>query len=644
MCGVAGIFHYRQSDRSVSAELLIAMSRRLVHRGPDDSGIYLDQSIGLAHRRLSILELTSAGHQPMQTADGRGCVCYNGEIYNHATLRESLRDYDICFRGGSDTETLLELLIHRGVGAINQLIGIFGFAYWDAARRRLTLARDPLGVKQMYVYDDGSSVYFASEIKALLAVPHLPREVDPAAVNEYLHFHTAIFDRTFFRHVRQVRAGEYLTIDATGVRATQYWSVADFSDRQDPAERQVADLRELLGDVVRKQLMGDVPVGTFFSGGIDSTAVAAFARQAGKRPVCFGVHFSGQGVIDERPYQEAAAAALGVELHLVTLDGRTFPEDMGRLIYQQDQPVLGAAMFPMDRVSRLAARSVKVCLGGQGADEVFAGYARHVLVEPWRGAMALLPRSRTASFGSPNEPPTTPEARTGNIWKQLVDPRTLRRLGAIGPDLLNWRARYFRQFASIPEQTWKTVFAAPEFVSRRTARTIFEDTVSRSGAQTPLQKALHWEMQTYLTGLFHQDDRLSMAWSLESRVPIADPRVVSFAFRTPSSLKIRDGSSKWLLRQSLRGVIPDWVLTRRKVGFDTPADRWMRTEHREFVRDTLLSSQARGRGWWNSRAIELHLGAVSSPDWFDVTWKLLCLETWAQYVLDGREAPAAGDW
>jgi asparagine synthase (glutamine-hydrolysing) len=643
MCGVSGIFHYREHGRVADAAVLERMSRRLVHRGPDDEGIFVDGPIGLAHRRLSILELSAAGHQPMESADRRACLCYNGEIYNHAELRDSLRDHNIRFRGTSDTETLLELLRHKGAGALNELNGIFGFAFWDAVNRRLTLARDPLGVKQMYVYDDGSTIYFASEIKALLAVPHLPREVDPAAVNEYLHFHTTLFDRTFFRHIRQVRAGEYLTIDAAGVRSTQYWTVEDFSDRPDPAEQQTADLRRLLGNVVGQQLMSDVPVGTFFSGGIDSTAVAAFATEAGQRPLCFGVHFSGQGVIDERPFQEAAATALGLELQLITLDGGTFSEDMARLLYQQDQPVLGAAMFPMDRVSRLAARSVKVCLGGQGADEIFAGYGRHVLVEPLRGTMSLLQRAR-ATPPATSAPTSKPALRGGNIWKQLANPRTLRRLSAIGPDLLNWRARYFRQFARIPEQKWLSLFAARDFISRRSARDIFEQTVARSDAGTPLKKALHWEMQTYLTGLFHQDDRMSMAWSLESRVPMADPRMVSFGFRTPSALKIREGSTKWLLRQSLEGVIPNWVLNRRKVGFDTPADRWMRTDHAGFVRETLLSQDARGRGWWNSKVVEAHLDADSSPDWFEVTWKLLCIEMWAQYVLDGREPPAAGSW
>lgn len=644
MCGVAGTFNYRSNDRPVSADLLNEMSRRLIHRGPDDMGVYIDGPIGFAHRRLSIIDLSPTGHQPMQTPDGRACVCYNGEIYNHTELRDSLRNHEISFRGASDTETLLELLRHRGIDAIKQLIGIFGFAYWDAVHRRLTLARDPLGVKQMYLYDDGSTVFFASEIKALLAVPHLQRQVDPEAVNEYLHFHTALFERTFFRHVRQVKAGEYLTIDSAGVRSTQYWSITDFSDRPDLAEQQVMDLRHLLGDVIGQQLMSDVPVGTFFSGGIDSTAVAAFATRAGQRPLCFGVHFSGQGVIDERPYQEAAAAALGVELQLVTLDGKSFPDDMARLLYLQDQPVLGAAMFPMDRVSRLASRSVKVCLGGQGADEVFAGYGRHALVEPWRGVMALLQRTRSTEQNQGSTPSVMPVARSGNIWKQLADRKTLKRLGVIGPDLISWRARYFRQFARVPEQKWLSLIDAREFVSREAARTTFKDAIARSAAQTPLKKVLHWEMQTYLTGLFHQDDRLSMGWSLESRVPLADPRVVSFGFRTPSSLKIRDGSSKWLLRQSLKGVIPDWVLTRRKVGFDTPAERWMRTDHAEFVRETLLSSAARSRGWWNPKAVEVHLNATSSTDWFDVTWKLLCIETWAQYVLDGRDPPAAAAW
>jgi asparagine synthase (glutamine-hydrolysing) len=409
-------------------------------------------------------------------------------------------------------------------------------------------------------------------------------------------------------------------------------------------EQNVAELRDRLGAVVAEQLMGDVPAGTFFSGGIDSCAVASFAARAGMELPCFGVHFTGQGVVDERPYQESAARAMGLDLHLVTLDGAEFPDDLRRLIYYQDQPVIGHAMFPMDRVSRLASEHVKVCLGGQGADEVFGGYARFALAHPWHVARSMFSR------GGRSRASTAPQAAGpvgGNLWKQLVVGRNLRRLASNVAHLADWQGRYFENFAVVPERSWQRLFEAPEMVSRADCRELFQETVARSPAGDPAGKAMHWDMQTFLTGLFHQDDRISMSWSLESRVPFADPRLVEFAFRTPFDLKFRNGASKWLLRQAVADVLPAEVLNRRKVGFDTPASRWMKGEHAGFLRELLLSSAARSRGLWNPAEMEKVLDQAGHPLWFDVVWKASAIEMWARLFLDGEavhsppENPAA---
>lgn len=401
MCGISGIFNYADPSRPVDRALLERMTRTLAHRGPDAEGFFVDGPIGLGHRRLSIVDLSPAGAQPMPDETGQCQLVYNGEFYNHAESRSRLAAHH-AFRGHSDTETLLYLLRDEGPGALASTAAIFGLAFWDGRRRALTLARDPLGVKQVYYYDDGARVLFASGIKALLACPEVPRELDAEGLNQYLHFHTALFERTFFRGVRQLRPGQYLTFTRGGPKATTYWRVEDFDRAAGRPEERVRELQEKIARVVQDQLMADVPVGTFFSGGIDSSAVAAFAKRGGYSPRCFGVHFKDQGVIDEQPFQEAAARALGLELELVTLDGSTFPEDFLKLMYFQDEPVIGAAMLPMYHVSRLASQKVKVCLGGQAADEIFGGYARYALARPAHVLRSWFQRGREVDLSEPS--------------------------------------------------------------------------------------------------------------------------------------------------------------------------------------------------------------------------------------------------
>lgn len=634
MCGIAGIFNYADPTRQVDRDLLTRMTRRLLHRGPDDEGFFVRGPIGLGHRRLSIVDLSPTGRQPMESPSGQACIAYNGELYNHRAFRERLQARGSRFRGTSDTEVMLHLLEAYGPDALRDVAGIFGLAHWDQAQQRLLLVRDPLGVKQLYYFDDGERLLFASEVKAVLECAAVPRELDTEALNQYLHFHTALFDRTFFRHVKQVRAGEYVEVNRHGPRAKLYWAPDGFKKCEASPSKQVEALRELLSEVVGQQLMSDVPVGAFFSGGIDSSAVAAYAKRHGHRLRCFGVHFTDQGVIDERKYQEEAAAALGLELELTTMDGSTFPEDLHRLMYFQDQPVVGAAMLPMFQVSRLAAAKVKVCLGGQAADEIFGGYARYALAHPSKVVLSWVARRRSlpsASAGSRES-----ASVGGNLFRQLMDARNLRRLAR--PEMLSpsWEGRYFENFAQVRGGEWGQIFPG-NVISRQGARQVFHDTLARSPADDPADKLMHWDLQTYLVGLFHQDDRMSMANSLESRVPLADPRIVQLALKTPFDLKFNAGATKWILRQAVADAIPEQVLNRRKVGFDTPAASWMRGPHRDFVRDTLSDCRARTRGFWSPRAIELVLEDEGHPRWFDIAWKLLSIETWAKVFLDRKE-------
>lgn len=643
MCGIAGIFHYAEPGARVDRHALTRMTRALAHRGPDAEGFFFDGNLGLGHRRLSIVDLSPTGAQPMILDERAHVISYNGELYNHRSFRGDLEARGHEFRGSSDTETLLRLLADRGVACLDQLAGIFAFAWWERATRTLTLVRDPLGVKQLYVHDNGKRVVFASEIKALLTCADVPRSLDGEALNQYLHFHTPLFERTFLRDVKVLRAGELARYSAGGTSRRSYWAVQDFTPRGGSPEENVAALSEQLESVVREQLMSDVPVGSFFSGGIDSTAVAAYALRAGVRPRCFGVHFTGQGVIDERPFQESAAQALGLDLELITLNGERFADDLPRLMWSQDQPVIGAAMIPMDAVAKLAAKKVKVCVGGQAADEVFGGYARYALTHPFEVAAqwARAPVRKVFSRKEIRAPNATEHAGPvgGNVWKQFAERKTLWRLAHnLRQNLTglgDWQDRYFHHFAKVPESLWHELFATPELVDRGRCREVFRATLAKSPAVDPADKVMHWDSQTYLTGLFQQDDRMSMAHSLESRVPMADPRLVRFAFRSGFSMKFRDGASKWILRRAVADVIPERVLNRRKVGFDTPAERWMRGPHAEWLRETLVGGRARSRGLWNTARVGRLLDRPDHPLWFDAVWKCLCVETWARLTLDG---------
>ncbi len=631
MCGIAGIFHYAEPDRPIDRSLLEAMTKAIEHRGPDAGGVFVDGPIGLGHRRLSIVDLSQTGAQPMRTADRSGWIVYNGELYNHLEFRARLKQRGIHFRGTSDTETLLYLLREFGPGALEQAAGIFGFAFWDASQRTLTLGRDPLGVKQVYYHDDGRRLLFASEIKALLVDPAVRREVDPQAVSEYLHFHTPLFERTFFKGIRQIRAGEYMTFNRYRSEARTYWRIDDFDKSPMTASQHVEELATRISGVVKNQLMSDVPVAAFFSGGIDSTAVAAFASRGGTLARCFGVHFAKQGVIDERPYQEAAAKSLGLDLQLTTLDGSAFPDDMRKLLYYQDQPVIGPAIFPMYAVSQLAAREFKVCLGGQASDEVFGGYARYALARPlsvMRNWFAQSSGQHIHQVG-------------GNLSKQLAQRKNLSRLLRNAGNLRDWQARYFESFAKVPIQLWRQLFAAGGFCDRDHCRRLFEEETNLSAATDPADKIMQWDVRTYLTGLFQQDDRMSMAVSLESRVPLADPRLVKHAFKIPYDLKFRRGATKWVLREAIADIVPEMVLNRVKVGFDTPVESWMRDRHAGFVRETLLSKRSLSRGFWNEKSLR---GLIDHPDsafWLDRIWKALSIEVWAETFLD-QPATAPG--
>lgn len=438
MCGVVGIFHYREASASPDMGLVRLMSDTLSHRGPDGEGFFSEDGVGLGHRRLAIVDLTETGRQPMLSVDGRLAMSYNGELYNHAELRPGLQSRGVHFRGTSDTETLIEAIAHDGPGVLARCAGIFSLACYFRKERRLLLARDHVGVKQLYFHDDGARIIFASEIKALLRDPSVSRSLDREAINEYLHFHTPLFDRTFFAGIRQLEPGQWLEVDSAGLKFHRYWEIPDRSPAAGDAAAFEAGLLERLPGVVGDQLMSDVPVGVFFSGGIDSSAVAAFGKRRLPSLRGFGIHFSHEGVVDERPFQESAAKALGLSLDLVTVGPSGFPEEFPRLLRQQDQPVIGTAIVPMFHVSRLAREQVTVCLGGQAADELFGDTRATRSANHWvQPFAAALPRRAAQEGGSAGISSNSYEARA--TWGGWLEVCLAAPIGAAGTSMW-WRS------------------------------------------------------------------------------------------------------------------------------------------------------------------------------------------------------------
>ncbi|UEM04412.1 asparagine synthase (glutamine-hydrolyzing) [Skermanella rosea] len=595
MCGICGFVE--PSGRRAPASLVRAMADALAHRGPDGDGVWTDEEAGVAfgHRRLAIVDLSPLGRQPMESADGRLVLTFNGEIYNYRDLRAELEAGGIRLRGQSDTEVLVEACAAWGVGpTVRRLIGIFAFALWDKAARRLTLVRDQLGVKPLYWGRTGSGagagegVMFASELKALRVHPGWSPELDRGALASYLRFSYVPAPHTIYRGVAKLPAGSMLTWEpGTEPRTERYWDMRAIA-RVPPRERDPASaidaLEALLGDAVGRQMVADVPLGAFLSGGIDSSTVAALMQARSGRPVrTFSIGFDAAGY-DEAVHAKAVAGHLGTD-HAELYVGRDHARDViPRLPDLFDEPFADSSQIPTYLVSEMTRRHVTVALSGDGGDELFAGYHRYLWADAARRRLDRLPRSlrgvAAAALSGPSEsawdrgfgllPRAFRPDRAGDRLHKLAA-----LLAASGPDevyrglLSHWDPAEIVRGADEPRGIlWDGSVAGeiPDFLRRMQ----FLDTV------------------TYLPDdILAKVDRASMAVGLEARVPLLDHRVVEFAAGLPASLKVRDGQGKWLLRQVLYRHVPRELVERPKMGFSVPLGDWLRGPLRDWAEDLL---------------------------------------------------------
>jgi asparagine synthase (glutamine-hydrolysing) len=632
MCGIAGKFNFNPTH-PIDRDRLAAMTSVVAHRGPDSDGFYVGPGIGLGHRRLSIIDL-STGDQPIANEDRTIWVVFNGEIYNFADIRSELETFGHRFRTHTDSEVIVHAYEQWGDRAVDRFRGMFAFALWDEPKRRLLLVRDRLGVKPLHYSATPSGVTFGSEIKSLLEDPDVPRGWSAEALDAYLTLTYVPCPQTMYSAVWKLPPGHLLVAENGRVAVRRYWDLTFTGDGD--ASREEAYLEELdrlVSESVRLRLVSDVPLGAFLSGGIDSSAVvAAMADTCAGRVVTTSVGFDDDG-FNELAYARTVARHLGVEQHekIVHPD---IVDLLPTLAWHLDEPFADSSAVPTYYVSKAAREHVTVALSGDGGDELWAGYSRH-RVEQWE----LTARRWLGPVGG-----RLAGRVAGRMPLGMKGARSLRHL-ALSPAEACARKHAYGQFeADARGALYSHDFAndvrdADPFVSFRIA---YESCPSKD----PLDRALYVDVKTYLVDdILTKVDRMSMAVSLESREPLLDHKLLEFAATVPTSLKLKNGQSKYLLRRLLERRIPKSIVDRPKHGFDAPIAKWLRGPLAPMVDGLLTDGRLRDRGIFDGRAVAAiwHEHRDGRKDHRHRLWSLVMLELWFRQFVDGSATAGYAD-
>ncbi len=620
MCGICGLYSLQSSDdldRTVRH-----MTRTIAHRGPDGEGTFVGEGVALGHRRLSIIDLSSSGAQPMTF--GASTVVYNGEAYNFPRLRTELQHLGHMFRGHSDTEVLLHAYEAWGLAGLERLEGIFAFALWDAARRRLILMRDRLGVKPLfYAWHDGRLV-FGSEIKAVLAAGGVKRDSDDQALMEFLWYGNSFEDRTFYRSVRSLQPGFRLIIEDAQLRLEPWWNVSAWLTGAQPDRHDATvAVRDAVDAAVARQLVSDVPVGIFLSGGVDSSSIAASAAVAsGRRLASFSVGFDYEKGVNELPKARRVAERLGFDHHEVQIRGDALEEVISALVRSHDEPFGDAANIPLFLLARELGGSIKVVLQGDGGDEMFAGYTRYSILSAaafWRMWPQRLEPLLRLLFGSRASRLARVGAAAGN-----ADPALRMALLLTVETLRDPPTALFADAVRRRMEAATDPFAA----YRRCA--------SRFANYDPVQQMLLTDILLQLPSQFlTKVDRATMAHGIEARVPLLDEGVASLAVGLPASLKVRGRNKKIVLRDAMRGRLPTEILDGPKTGFGVPYEEWLRGALHGFASAAILDSSFIERFGFDRTRLQIALGEHRSRrrDRGFLLWKLLQLALWSKLYL-----------
>jgi len=625
MCGFIGLIN--KNGRPADSILLENMASVINYRGPDEEGIFIDGPLGFYHKRLSIIDLSS-GRQPMTYMDCT--IVYNGEIYNYVELKEELKNRGHRFKTTSDTEVILHMYKEYGDDFINDLNGMFAFVIYDRQKKRLLIAKDHFGIKPLYWYEDKKQFVFGSEIKAILNHTDIKAIPDKVNLYEYLTFQFILGEGTMFKNVHKLLPGHYMTydLDAGRHKSIKYWEPDFKIDRFHTEEYFIVRLGEILDQTISQQLRSDVPVGSYLSGGLDSSFVTILsASKYGSQFKSFTGAFDEGPEFNELEYAREAARVANSLLYEIVPTEKQFIDLLPRLIWHLDEPVAGPGVFPQYIVSKLASEHVKVVLGGQGGDEIFGGYARYLvayLEQAIKGAIFENNEEREHIVSLHSILPNLPFLRSytsmiKGFWEaDVFEPMD---------------KRYFRL---INRMGSSEAFLCKDFMSGYNENEIFEIFAKEFNHPDTLSyfnKMTHFDMLASLPGLLQVEDRVSMAVSIESRVPLLDRRIVDLISHMPAGMKFKGGEMKYLLKKTIKDVIPRKIMNRKeKMGFPVPLHIWAKNEAKGFILDTLLSKNAKERNIVNSKYVE---DLISSERPFGRgLWGILCLELWFQQFID----------
>lgn len=618
------------SGKRINERLLTEMRDAIDYRGPDDAGIFIDETIGLAHRRLSIVDVAH-GQQPMFNADKSCAIIYNGEVYNHADYRAELEAAGFKFETRCDTETILHLYERDGAKCVRHLRGMFAFAIWDKRRKELFIARDRFGVKPLYyVHDASGSLFFGSEIKTLIAAGAVEPELNYNALPDQLANHGTSRDETLFKGVKRLLPGHTLSWSAGKIRIEKFW---DISFEPKHAEKSDAEFTEEWLELFRKsvelRLMADVPLGMFLSGGIDSSAICAMMAKMVDEPIkTFCVGFE-EREANEFEFARIVSKAYKTEHHEITITPEQFFAELPKLIWHEDEPHGFESSVPLYFVSKLAQKHVKVVLTGEGSDETLGGYGRY------EKTLMLM------NYGEKYEnltPAFLRQAVKGGVatLPNALNRKLKRTFLSREADIENL---YFDNFSIFPKAMQEKLLSdeTKARIGERNPYFQLSEWLKETDAESLLDKLLYADTKTYLHELLMKQDQMSMAASIESRVPFLDHKLVEYTAKLPQRMKIRGRETKWILRRAMRGILPDEILDRPKMGFPVPLGNWLRGDFKHVVDEYVLSERSLARGIFNPGFVrELVAAHNAGEDHATRIFRLVNLEIWHRQFIDGE--------
>ena len=594
MCGIAGFSLFNHQEGGQAS--LTSMHEAIHHRGPDASGTYLDEHIGLCHRRLSILDLSEAGNQPMFSADGNLVIVFNGEIYNFLELRAELEAEGVQFKSHTDTEVILALYAREGTQCLGKLNGMFAFALWDKTKQELFIARDRLGKKPLYYFSHNGRFAFGSEIKAILALENIPREIRLDAVYDFFAYQYVPDPKSIFKHIHKLPPAHYLLLNKDGFSISEYWDLSFKNTSRDSEETHKAQLKGLLEKVTKQRMVSDVPLGAFLSGGVDSSGVVAMMAQASETPVkTCTIGFDNKD-FNEADFAREIAEKYKTEHHEYTVH-QNVADRLEHIVSFFDEPFADPSLVPTFFVSELARKAVTVALAGDGGDEMFAGYEKYSVDDIENKLRNKFPEAvRKSIFPSLGKFAGKIPGTVGKKAKSLLT--SLSHDPAMGFYITN---------SMMTDDMWQSLVKTEvtEQLGDYHPSQYTLEMYNKADGPDHLSKILYTDIKTYMTGdILVKVDRMSMANSLEVRAPILDYQVAEFAATLPSSQKYRNGEKKYLLKEVFKPFIPDSLLYRKKMGFSTPLDEWFRGELKELFESRLIGAQLGLKDIFESGVIE----------------------------------------